>query len=555
MTFHIEKEDVTLQKFSDKQQDAIVGWITKDRKFFLACMTHLKGGFFASAISGAVFDAAQQWHTEYKAVPTLAELQGALNSTFHMSPLKYQNHLNMCVAATKDITLGPLSSLMSGWMKTIKLSNSIEEAGRLFNASQFNKAKDIIEKKMTEIRNTSFESDERVVFGDAIDFFTNRSESFEDCLTIGHPVFDEMLRDGAKIANPDMSKSNPKEWTHGGLVKGDTTIILGPSNSGKTTVVTSIIVPNIINEKYILYITHEQKWEDIKTKIFMNMCEATGDELSNPDEILKRKMKINGEKLDKYLIYIPWVKAGEMWVESVINEIILQQEILISRIGKGFDMLVNDYPGKLKSKEMKGRAGWEEADYVYDQFVNLGMEHRFHNILPVQTNRDGYKVNRGDHSGSRVIDQADAAGSFGIMQKADNVITLNRSPDEQASNVMRFYISKSRTNEAQTTFATKTDFAKSKTHGVQLQSLKFKASDQSTPQAVMQVLAMDEVGGVDEFKRKIAKEVMGDSVKKTENVRSSDQFPATAEPGANIGVTVLSDEEIVEAEEGIEPIK
>ncbi len=485
-------EDINLSAFSEKQQDAIIGWMVKDRKFFIRCVTLLEKGYFTSPFNGEIFKVASDWYNQYGHPPSKEELKGKFNLVHHDTFRKYHDRIEMCATTTGDFRLDGLSHLMTGWMKTVKLQHSIQESGRLFNKRDFSGAVRWIEKKIAEIRNTTFESDSRVSFNDTDVFFTNRKEVMDDCLTIGNPHFDKLLREGAIKKDADMSNALPSYWTNGGLVKGDTTIILGPSNAGKTTTLTSIIIPNILNKKYILYFTHEQKWEDIKTKLFMNACRATMEELESPSDVMRERLARFGKMLDEYLVYVPWVKSGDMWVESVINEITLQQEILMSTKGRHFDMLIDDYPGKLKSREMKGRTSWEELDYVYDQFVVAAAEWRFHGILPVQTNREGYKVNRGDHSDGRVIDQADAAGSFGIMQKADNVITLNRSPSEQAEGFMRFFISKSRTKEAQTTFATKTDFARSCTHGYHLTSMTARGNDDNSAKKFMHMITANE---------------------------------------------------------------
>lgn len=436
----------------------------------------LKYDWFINPINSDLFKQCQGFLTQYSRQPSSEELKDKFNRTHADAYRKYHDRIDLCMVTSQSFGLDFISTEMTGWMKMVQFRNSVEDAADIFRKQNWGAALTWLEKQLNEIRQTSFLDDKRITFTDSVDFLQKRDVSFEDCLTIGHPDFDDLLLDGSAIKGGDRENKFPKAWTTGGLVKGDSTMILGPSNSGKTTTLTSIIVPNVLNRKYILYFTHEQKWEDIKTKILMNALRATNKELRSPSEQMIREIKAVSSLLEQYLIYIPWVKVGNMWVESVMAEITLQQEALSAKYGQKFDMLIDDYPGKLKSQQYKGRAAWEEADYVYDQFVTAATEHRFHAILPVQTNREGYKVNRGDNSDGRPIDQADAAGSFGVMQKADNVITLNRSPEDQQAQIMRYYISKSRSAQAQTMFASRTDFAKSITHGVKLSSGVFKAS-------------------------------------------------------------------------------
>lgn len=496
---NLSKDDITLSVFTDPQQDAIIGWMLTETTFFIKCISQIESKYFTSVLNQSIFEVCKEFYSEYGRPPSIEETKGQFNLRNHQDFRKYHDAIDLCMTTKQQFGLDALSHNMTGWMRTVKFASCLHKTERLYNSRDFSGAILFLEKKTSEIRNTSFEDDEKVVFNDATSFFAEQSESLGDCLTIGHPVFDGLLREGAKIDKPDLKSRNPNAWTRGGLVKGDTTCILGPSNSGKTTTLTSIIIPNIIARKYVLYFTHEQKWEDIKTKLFMNVCRCTIEELRSPTPEIKRAMKVFGDLMAEYLVYIPWIKAGDMWVESVLNEITLQQEKLKAEKGQYFDMLVDDYPGKLKSKDMKGRSNWEELDYVYDQFVNAAMQWRTHAILPVQTNREGYKANRAGQNDGRVIDQADAAGSFGIMQKADNVITLNRSPKEQAEGYMRFYISKSRTQGAQTTFVTKTQFEKSVTHGHNLPYVELDASMNNDADAALNAVYMvmsNKSGGV-----------------------------------------------------------
>lgn len=461
-------EQYNLNVFSERQQDAIIGLMLKDSHFFVRCVALLKHTWFTSPINGELFVMCQTHFDKYKRPPTDSELKSTLNITHANNYRKYYDRIDQCAVTCRDFGKDFMSVEMTGWMKMVQMKESLQGAAEIFNKKDWSAALVWIDKKIAEVKQTSFISDKKVSFTDSVEFLMSRDLEHQDCLTIGHPDFDKLLREGAGKPDANRNSVYAKDWTYGGLVKGDSTMILGPSNSGKTTTLTSIIMPNVINGKHVLYFTHEQKWEDIKVKLLMNACKATITELKNPDDGLKNRIKFMSNFLEEYLVYVPWIKTGDMYVESVMAEINMQQEILWSKKGVKFDMLVDDYPAKLKSQQFKGKAIYEEIDYVYDQFVTMATEHRFHAILPVQTNRDGYKTNRGDAQEERVIDQADAAGSFGTMQKADNVISLNRKPSDQQVNHMRFYISKSRTQRAQTMFVSKTDFARSMTHGIGL---------------------------------------------------------------------------------------
>lgn len=471
----MNNKPINFNDFSPAYQDAIIGHMLQDNYFYLKCTSLLEKEWFSNITNQSLFVWVQELSQSKKGVPNSHELKALVYQKAGENRGKYETHINLCIAAAKNQSLTSVSSQMTGWIKLVKFQHCIDRAVGKFNSGDFHDAVDWTEKEIVAIRHATFMGDNTVDFNNTKDFLRKTQEEAGDCLTIGHPDFDKLLRAEAAIPDPNMDSLIPAHWTKGGLVKGNSTMILGASNSGKTTTLVSIIIANITNRKRILYITHEQKWEEIKLKLLKAFCGATDHEFnsinldnlgdtSTPKTVLENRILSAEKFLHSYLTYVPWIKAGDMYVESVISEIKMKQEELMSRNeGKGFDMVVDDYPGKLRSRTFKSQSEHVMIDYVYDQFVNIAEEYRFHGIWPVQTNRDGYKVNMEGTTDNRDVGQADVAGSFGVMMKADNVITLNRKPAEIANNTMRYVIVKSRSAETGTTFATQTDFARSKT--------------------------------------------------------------------------------------------
>jgi hypothetical protein len=118
--------------------------------------------------------------------------------------------------------------------------------------------------------------------------------------------------------------------------------------------------------------------------------------------------------------------------------------------------------------------------YVYDIYVQLALEYKLHSLLAYQTNREGSKENQGKYSDdageNRLIDHNDAGESFGAMQNATNVISLNRSPRAQQLNQMTFFISKSRSNKTGVAVVAKTNFAASQTHSNELGAIAYEGN-------------------------------------------------------------------------------
>ena len=73
-----------------------------------------------------------------------------------------------------------------------------------------------------------------------------------------------------------------------------------------------------------------------------------------------------------------------MYVESVITAIREQQEQELIKDNRGFELIIDDYPMKLSSYEMRGnRDIRHNIGYVYEQLHQLGIELDCHALMPV----------------------------------------------------------------------------------------------------------------------------------------------------------------------------
>lgn len=461
--------------FSPTWQEAIVGHMIKDKYFFIKCIEQLRFNWFQNPEIGFLFKTMQEFHKEHERQPNQKELTEVIfqkNALVTMSTANsYIAKIPIVLASAASIGMDVMSRDMTGWIKIVKFKEAIVKSTDMYNKRDYKEAISLVNTEIKDIQRASFEANDSVDFTDGVEFFKHRKEEVKDCLTIGHPAFDELLKKGSALENfgqmQDLSKIRENEGlvkkTQGGLVKGDSTIIIGPTNSGKTTTVISVIVSNILMGKDVLYITHEQKWEDLKTKIFSCILKTQTNAIENVDP---ETIRIAGGMFKRRLTYIPWIKSGKMYVEMVIARINAEQEKRIAETGKGYDLLVVDYPGKTKSTGTGSKvAAWEGLDAVYDQYINLCIEHRFHGIFPAQTNREGYRKAK-DSKDHELVDMDNVGGSFGIVQKADNVITLNRFVSLDGSHsVIVFNIVKSRNAETGTRYASVADLAVNRTHG------------------------------------------------------------------------------------------
>lgn len=227
----------------------------------------------------------------------------------------------------------------------------------------------------------------------------------------------------------------------------------------------TIIRHNLMRKKSVLFITHEGRPDDIMTKVWCSMTGLTKDEI-----YLKYKTEEGRRILDKtlayiktYLTYIPMNRAG-LTVEDVEIIVRKKQEERLAQTGKYYDMVADDYPAKLITNLARNGSLQKRNmdEYVYNQFVQLGLEYNSHQLLVIQTNREGSKINKGKED--RLLQMEDVNESFGVMQLATNVITINRDDLAEANSRMTFYLAKCRSNEKGYAVVCRSDYSRSVTH-------------------------------------------------------------------------------------------
>jgi hypothetical protein len=476
-------------RFSETWQEAIVGHCLSNFSFFVNARQHLKPEWFHNPLVHEIVRATFELYDSLsdKRAVRPDEVDGRIYQKFpdYKTYQEYRSVLYRCMQSAGVVGLDVLTKDLTTWIRIIKLKDLLVSGERLFNSRQYDRAADDLSKMLQDVQATEFAPPVAADFSDPVGFFRSRKEEFADCLTFGHPDFDDGLREGAKVPpspsdTPD-TLSDITKRTRGGLARGDSTVLVGPTNAGKTTVCVTVIAWNIRLGKKVLYITLEQKQRDIQTKIWQSYLGASGPDLSRLEENpqLKLRSDVAKQALCDRLTYISYLDPTKMWVEDVLALIQRQQEDALSKTGKGYDLLLVDYPGKLKSQQytFKRSAGWEEKVFIYQKFYDVARYYNMHGLYPVQTNREGYKVNRGD--GNRWLDNDDIAEAFGITHGADNVITINRSASDEARGLIKFYVSKARLGRKRWGFVSETRFDVSRTHGLGLKGEVDMSGDKS----------------------------------------------------------------------------
>ena len=504
------REGIDLDKATTR---AIVGHMFRDRSFADRCRGKLKPNQFPGILSeivAAVFDlCGNEKYTHLIFSKDIVLQHICYSNTKIQDQFKYANEMAECERFADTSPLEVVSDYLEGWLTKIIAIEQVQNLADQINKSKYKDIKPSIIKMHDIVQDIVFVNKEN-----STNNFKNLYESYlkqdqqkaESGCTIGHPSFDELLVTGSLLDGADkfnINQHNPTEHgqmfigeqltklTRGGLLCGGNTIILGTANSGKTTTICTIGGTNAMMAKDVLLITLEQSGEEIRDKLVSNIMGLSNQEirqrakaiaLAGGPEIASKNpnardflLKINAveQVLLKHVVHVHHNKTNQMNLEFVLQ--LLNQEFHKRKkeTGKSFDLVIIDYPGRLRSDKYLGKTSnrHEELWYIYQTFIDHAREFKYHTILPVQTNREGYRVNQGDRG--RLVDMGDTGGAFAIAQAADQVITINRSSEDKTSNRIRYLIAKNRSGATESVFMSETDMARSQAFGLNMRSVVF----------------------------------------------------------------------------------
>lgn len=454
--------------FSNPKQEALFGHIMMDQRFFLLAKTKIKKPWWATLQLQALWEMLLECSTKRPVT-----VQEFTNSTpFMLKPLDEANSLrtqvNICLRRREEFGLDLLQEDLTTWLQTRIYVETMKKSEALFNVAarggKEQKAK-LVEAFATisamnrEIEAASFEP--MTVESMEIEDIEAAKLDSKAAVDFGLPKMNAFL-------NPDASDGSGTE-AHG-LLKGDMTVLLAPTNVGKTTTMITVAVVNILSGNHVLIITHEGRVSDIKLKIWQCLM---GDDRKTlmagvTMPAYRAVLQQMRDLMEKHLEFMPLNRAG-LTVEEVDAMVRRRVELWQNRHGgRGFDLIIDDYAAKLTTSIARGGnfALRQIHEVVYNYFSQMALEHNAHVLTAIQTNREGSRVNSRGAQGaeSRFLTMEDVMESWGPMTTATNVISINRPPEAQAAHVTGFYLCKSRSSEVGVVFLAKSDFSRARSH-------------------------------------------------------------------------------------------
>ncbi len=446
--------------FNQLKQSALLGHLVINEQFFKMTYTKIKPSYFLSEKLSQVYKLLTKYYESYHTFPSREEFRTSMTIEI-MEPAErglILAYISKAIMDTQQIRIDAIKPELTEWLHSVILMKGMTDAQEHFNRQQIKECHEKLMIAVKEVSTTSFDRGDAVTFNNFQEYL-NKSESERlEAITTGLDILDRCLLKGA---------------TSGGLQKGDTTIIMAPVNIGKTTCLITMGASNILKGKDVFLMTHEGRPEDIRLKILSNMLQCPIDQIFDyyKDPAKLPKLVAVTTMIEKHLKYIPYNKAGGMTIEEVVPIIRnTQEEWMATHDGKGFDLLISDYPAILTTElARKGTLQKRNMDQVvYNNYIQLALEYKFHSLLAIQTNREGSKINKHMGGDNRLLMMEDVKESWDPMAEASNVVTINRSPQAINKGLIIYNIAKCRSNTAGVAVYAKSNFASNITHSNEL---------------------------------------------------------------------------------------
>lgn len=451
--------------FSIPKQEALLGHLLRDSRFFLMARPRIKEQWWANSRLSKLWGMAVRLSEGFSRPMTASELGECPEMAVmdQAERLQFQSVIARCISRSGEFGLDLLQSDLTDWFRCRVYLAGMKKSEGLFNAAARGGGRNSAQLKeaFEELRRVTRDIDEA-----SFEFGQVESVRIEDI---------EAAKEDIKTAvNFGLEKLNsllaPEGMGFVSLLRGDMTVLLAPTNVGKTTTMVTIAAINLLEERDVLLITHEGRIGDIKLKIWQCMMEDTRQRLMNRmyEPGYRAELKKIEELLEKHLEFMPLNKAG-LTVEEVEVIIRRRQETWQTKhMGKGFDLVIDDYAAKLTTQQARGGqfALRQIHEVVYNYFSQIALEHNVHVVTAIQTNRDGSRVNSRTAKGAeaRFLTMEDVMEAWGPMTTATNVVSINRPPEAQAKNVTGFYLAKSRSSKVGVVFLAQSKFECARSH-------------------------------------------------------------------------------------------
>ena len=436
--------------FTEEWQEAIIGNCIVNAKFFMKCYGKLKPGWFTKNLKlGTLYDQLCKSYELYgQFIKSVADFK---NETFFLEQKRseqeaYYQLIDRCAKLSVDLVgIDKLERNLTGFLRVSMFKESIEGASRIYRSDGYEDAFNWTTDQLKKIQNATLVDDNLIMSFDNPDTWIAEHEVRKGAaISTGNELLDSALG--------------------GGLFKKEACAFMAPANVGKTTAMITLARHAVWNRNKVLFLIHEGFPEEIRLRFIASFLGVSTNTIYRwrQDPQMRQWLMFAAGVIKNRLTFVPYIRTNAMYVEDVIEKIIKLNMEEKMRTGTGYDLIIDDYPKKLKSRTRTNtREGLYRVEVaeVYENFNHLAAELDAHTFVAIQTNRQGLKQNNDRVETDFLLGMEEMDESFGIAQNIPNIITLNRSPYDKKKNIMRMNVTRSRNSQTDIVVNTRTDYA------------------------------------------------------------------------------------------------
>jgi archaellum biogenesis ATPase FlaH len=204
----------------------------------------------------------------------------------------------------------------------------------------------------------------------------------------------------------------------GGLHEKTLTLFLAQTNMGKSLIMSSIAVANLLQNKNVLYITCELSEEATAQRIIANMLDTGINSLDTltRDQFHDHYTRIRKQVEQKFFVKeYPAKGMDTNSIRNLLKELELKQKFVP-------DVIYVDQIGNMNPiYRVRNDNTYTEMGKVTQELRGLSMEIGPPVVSVIQTNRDGF--------GKSELDLSNTGDSIGFVQTADIVIGVSQSEE------------------------------------------------------------------------------------------------------------------------------
>ena len=383
----IIEEAKDLSKYGKEFQLKLLCLLIRDRSFSLSIIPIIKTTYFSDIYLVKIFSCVKEYISKYSSTPTFDNIRILIQSDgepviVYDKILKQieeigledrdfiiDNTRNFCFT---KFALGENEKILSALKEgNFELAQKISVESFRFSGTYTSKIYDIHE-------------DHKVI---------HQSEKFRAPIPLPFETFNKN--------------------TKGGIGSGDLTVIVAPSNFGKSAALTAIARHANVHGKNVAYFSYEMGHESVFARYIAGLLDIPQEELNYNEQKIDELFKTKKLGLFKLI--------QERATTATVPAIATQLEYLKS-IGFFPDLVCVDALNQLKAPEGK----WYKDDNakfeaICEQLRDLANELSIPFVTACQTNRAGFSSDFNDHTS--------IGKAIEIFQVADVLITFSQKPE------------------------------------------------------------------------------------------------------------------------------